>query len=527
MAGYGYNIGLDGRNLSPLSEKDAEEIAGGLAEIYSQARQTMLKNVSGRLARGVTQYGWAERKASEVLDAHRQLEKIYDRASRQREKLLNNVIDRAMLTGSQKFYRDMGSILGNVSHISPKAVKAGYILNDLSGSLYAAERRILRQFDDRYADIIGTVSAKMATGVMNTRQAVGEALTTFADNGIDCFVDRGGHHWTMENYSEMAVLTAIERSTISGYVDTMQAYDYDLAIIDGHAGSCPICAAWEGVIISVSGDNPDYPSLGDAELDGCFHPRCLHGITTYYPGITHEPRDGFRHEPREIEDAGHVYSARSQQRYMERQIRKYKDRAIVAQTPRQLMMAKNKVREWERALDQLIEDQPDDNYMYRQRGRELTRLSRHFSDATEEYLTGATPGTGSVTFDPNYERSKRHANEESVAKWLHDRFGGDIRLIQESKTDGVKTPDYEWRGKYWELKNTTTSKAAKSAIRKGLEQIASNPGGIILDYGKNDFDLAEVLRHAESRMSMSEFPFASDLIILKDNELFKAYHHKK
>ena len=317
MAGYGFNIGLDGRNVDPLTERDAEEIAGGLVEVYRQARETMLRNVAGRMARGVTQYGWAERKTSEVLDAHRQLERIYSRASVQREKLLTGVIDRAMLTGNQKFYQEMSSVLGNVRHVSPNAMKAGYILNDLNNTLGAAERRILRQFNDRYADIIATASAKMATGVTNARQAVGEALTAFADNGIDCFIDRAGHHWTMENYSEMAVLTAIERSTVSGYVDTMQSYGYDLAIIDGHAGSCPICAAWEGVIVSVSGENPDYPSLGDAENDGCFHPRCMHGISTYYPGISHEPNGGFRDEPRPIEDPGRQYTDRSKQRYCE------------------------------------------------------------------------------------------------------------------------------------------------------------------------------------------------------------------
>lgn len=370
MAGYGFNIGLDGRNVDPLTEHDAEEIAGGLVEVYRQASETMLRNVAGRMARGVTQYGWAERKTSEVLDAHRQLERIYSRASVQREKLLTGVIDRAMLTGNQKFYQEMSSVLGNVRHVSPNAMKAGYILNDLNNTLGAAERRILRQFNDRYADIIATASAKMATGVTNARQAVGEALTAFADNGIDCFIDRAGHHWTMENYSEMAVLTAIERSTVSGYVDTMQSYGYDLAIIDGHAGSCPICAAWEGVIVSVSGENPDYPSLGDAENDGCFHPRCMHGISTYYPGISHEPRGGFRDEPRPIEDPGHQYTERSKQRYCERMIRKFKDRAIVALTPQQKMQAAQKIRQWENALENLIENQPADNYMYRHRSRE-------------------------------------------------------------------------------------------------------------------------------------------------------------
>lgn len=370
MAGYGFNTGLDGHRAHGLTEAEAEEVAEGLKIIYSSAREQMLRSVSDRLGRGVNQYGWAEKKANEVLQAHEELRRTLERAATRRESLLKDVIDRAYITGNQKFRSDMLSILGDTAHTSPNSLKVAYILTDLNNNLDAAERRILRQFDDRYADTIGAVSAKMATGVTTAKQAVGEALTEFADEGITGFVDRGGHHWTLENYSEMAVLTAIERSTISGYVDTMEEYGYDLAVIDGHAGSCPICEAWEGVIVSVSGNNPDYPSLDEAEGAGCFHPRCMHGIYTYYPEITRTPAGGFRDEPREIPEQSPQYTARSKQRYMERQIRKFKDRAIVAQTPQQKMMARNKVKQWENALDDLIESQPADNYLYRHSNRE-------------------------------------------------------------------------------------------------------------------------------------------------------------
>jgi len=346
MAGYGFNTGLDGHRIQPLTEKDAEEIAEGLKIIYGNARERMLTSVANRVSRGVTRYGWAERKASEVLAAHAQLERDIDRDARERGSLLSGVMDRAYMTGSQQFYTDMRSILGDTAHVSPNSQKTGYILADLNNSLNAAERRILRQFDDRYADIIGAISSEMATGVMNARQAVGEALQQFADQGITGFIDRGGHHWTLENYAEMAVLTAIERATVSGYVDTMQSYGFDLAVIDGHIGSCPICEAWEGVIVSVSGNDPNYPSLSDAENAGCFHPRCMHGIHTYYEGITHTPKDGFRDEPRPVRPASKQYTARSRQRYCERMAQKYRDRALVAQTPQQKAQANHKAREW-------------------------------------------------------------------------------------------------------------------------------------------------------------------------------------
>ncbi|MBR6029181.1 MAG: hypothetical protein IKP40_08815 [Clostridia bacterium] len=346
MAGYGFNIGLSGRNARALTEEEAEEIAGALRYVYGRARETMLETVSRRLARGVRGYGWAERKTSEVLAAHAQIGKQIEWARRERDGLLGNVMERAALTGAQRFYADMGAVLGDTVRIHPNSAKPAYILSDLRGKLDAGERRILRQFDDKYALVIGDASAKMATGVVNTRQAVGEALQTFADNGIDGFVDRAGRHWRLEDYAEMAVLTAIERSTISGYVDTMQSYGYDLAVIDGHAGSCPICEAWEGVIVSVSGQNPDYPSLDEAESAGCFHPRCMHGLSTYYEGLSRAPEGGFRNEPRPVREDSREYTARSRQRYCERMARKYRDRAIVAQNPQQKRQAVNKAREW-------------------------------------------------------------------------------------------------------------------------------------------------------------------------------------
>ena len=373
MARWGFNTGLDGHRIEPLTEKEMQEIAEGLGEVYGWARERMLSTVAKRIASGRIGFGWAEKKAGEVNAAHAQLERDMANARAQRESILSGLADRATMTGSQRFYSDMQAMLGDVPHISPNSAKAAYILADLNNSLNAAERRILRQFDDRYADVIGAVSSELSTGVMNARQAVGDALRMFADQGITGFVDRGGHHWTLENYAEMATLTAIERATLSSYVDTMQSYGFDLAVIDGHAGSCPVCTAWEGVIVSVSGEDHRYPSLGEAENEGVFHPRCIHGITTYYPGISHEPKGGFRDEPRQIQPPSRAYTARSQQRYMERQIRKYKDRLIVAQTQQQKEMAKNKIREWTRELDKLIDSQPASNYMYRHRDRESAR----------------------------------------------------------------------------------------------------------------------------------------------------------
>lgn len=154
----------------------------------------------------------------------------------------------------------------------------------------------------------------------------------------------------MSTYAEMATLTAIERATIQGYTDTMQAYGFDLAVISGHMGACPLCAAWEGVIISVSGNDRDHPSLSDAEGAGVFHPRCLHHLSTYYEGITKNTRN----KPRKVMPPSVEYSTRQRQRALERKIRLWKRRMAAAITPQDERAAYAHVRRYQADIRQLI-----------------------------------------------------------------------------------------------------------------------------------------------------------------------------
>lgn len=121
-----------------------------------------------------------------------------------------------------------------------------------------------------------------------------------------------------------------------------------------------------------------------------------------------------------------------------------------------------------------------------------------------------------------------HVNEFRIAGWLHDNLGGDIKLLKEADVVCKKMPDYIWRGKMWDLKNTTTEKAANSAIRHGLKQIAENPGGIILDYSDIE-TLSEGLlwEIIEKRMEWSRMESDVDILVLLKGNHFIARRYKK
>ena len=110
---------------------------------------------------------------------------------------------------------------------------------------------------------------------------------------------------------------------------------------------------------------------------------------------------------------------------------------------------------------------------WRKDGKEYYRVS----DVTDLYKDNAKPNKGSIKFDEGYRKNKRQ-DEVKTAEWLLANFGGDFVLVDELHRQDIKSPDYLWNGKNWDLKTITTEKAADSALRYGIKQVAGNIGGV-------------------------------------------------
>ena len=145
-------------------------------------------------------------------------------------------------------------------------------------------------------------------------------------------------------------------------------------------------------------------------------------------------------------------------------------------------------------------------------------------DVTNEYIKKAAKGIGEIVFDDNYDVAS-HSEEVKVAVCIHNCFGGDIRLIKEnSRGFGVKTSDYEWNGKLWELKTLKTPKAIDSALRKGIEQIFMNPGGVILNFENGIDSISKIEKMIKSRIETS-CRFKIDIMIMSINILEKVVRY--
>lgn len=96
-------------------------------------------------------------------------------------------------------------------------------------------------------------------------------------------------------------------------------------------------------------------------------------------------------------------------------------------------------------------------------------------DVTDECIKLGAPGKGNITCDDGYCES-RHKDEIKYAKWLLKAFGGDIVLLKEANIRKIKTPDYLWNNRLWELKDISSVNSADQQLRYALKQIQTNPG---------------------------------------------------
>lgn len=481
-----------------LSIDAYERMAGNILKIYEQAEIEMTRRVANRIKRGVTQPGWTEQKYSEMKAVTRQMSKVVDSLHRDFNVQAMQYVETGYEDGRSSFINEAREFadLSQIHELTPTAIKIANIMGDLDMSMSAADRLILRQANDAYANIIGETSALIATGSYTEKQAVQIALNRFADKGISSFVDKAGRHWEMTTYAEMATLTAIERATRQGYTDTMQEFGFDLAIISSHYGACPLCEAWENVVISISGKDTHYLSLADAEAGGCFHPRCMHVFSTYYDGITRGGRD----RPSPVGPANPGYAARSQQRSWERQERKWKRRMAAATTPEEERTAYARVRMYQDKIRGLVADynntvDPSVDYLPRKYDREggRVKLSNAAKKLRPVVIPQAQPAAVSKTDFAQtsaqmtraeyleYKATKgvkREAELEQLEKWyldasekLTDEFGGSFFRQRSAIRRDETLTDEEKEAKYAELEAKKEEKGKREeALRQEVEK---------------------------------------------------------
>lgn len=356
----------------------ALRLAKAVADVYGEAAQRMLEVVAGRLARGVDEPGWAERKLLEQVALRDQAQVIVDKLATAGPAAVETAVRQAFEQGASDGAAELGTAMGRTN---THAVDA--LVREAVSGVTSTHGQILRTALDAYREVIAhTAAPGVVTGTVTTRQAAQQALNRLADQGITGFRDRAGRRWELESYTEMATRTAAGRAQVDGTLDQFVADGRDLVIVSDAPEECRVCRPWEGKVLSISGRTPGYPSVTEARNAGLLHANCRHALRAYVPGLTRK----MTHTADPHGDA-----IRQEQRALERAKRQALRRQAVAIDEPAAKAARARVTDLNGRLKAIT----DDRHAYAQSKADALRARGHraAADRWQRVADGIEPGT--------------------------------------------------------------------------------------------------------------------------------------
>ncbi len=161
--------------------------------------------------------------------------------------------------------------------LAPAHTEMASLMADLAMERYRAAFDVAtRSISDIYAR--STMAKAQGTWASMARQIRADMQA----HGVTVFRDKLGREWSLKRYSEMVSRTTLQQAKNEAAKTRLIEHGFDLAIITGPVpGERPACAHYAGMVVSLTGATPGYPTLSQYTSAGGFGPNCRHGLGAY------------------------------------------------------------------------------------------------------------------------------------------------------------------------------------------------------------------------------------------------------
>ena len=118
------------------------------------------------------------------------------------------------------------------------------------------------------------------------------------------------------------------------------------------------------------------------------------------------------------------------------------------------------------------------------------------------------------------------AHEKRIAELLEREIGGELFMVPRvNKPEGVKTPDYLFHGKAYDLK-TPQKNTSNNAIFKRIKKASGQAHGIILDISESGLDDKTVMQQIDKVFWSEDTLFVDEVAIVKNNKISGVFKRK-
>lgn len=353
------------------------------AELIASMYRTIARHTAWEELEGFKWEQWQIAKLRELRAYRRRNAEIIGKASSKAETLIDDVLLGSFAAGEQSVEMIVQAVIDLPTDAKAKLVLPDPIVKKLpdagretsffgvnekklealqesvKGDLKKAEHAALRKMDDVYRQTLYRAEVNMAAGAKTLKQAVDMSTKDFLEKGIDSVEYSNGRRVNIASYAEMALRTASQRATFLGEGKKRNEWGIYTVVMSAHNNCSPMCLPYQGTVMiddvysnGTQEVDPKLVLLSVAMENHAFHPNCRHTLSTFFPGISQLPK------PIDDKKAVENYEAEQKQRYIERNIRRYKRLLEGSLDEVNQRRYGNKVREWNERMKLHLAEHP-------------------------------------------------------------------------------------------------------------------------------------------------------------------------
>ena len=187
-----------------------------------------------------------------------------------------------------------------------------------------------------YQDIINKTAAAFNSGIYTFEQALERTIQQWAQKGIkSSFIDKGGRTWSMEGYVRTVLKSTLSDTYDNVRKERMSEYGINTVVVTSHMGARASCSRIQGHVVDLRENIPpdsEYKSIYDpywkaeyGTAGGTRGANCQHMHIPFIPGVNTNNQPKF-----DQEENAKVAKLMDKQRYLERQIVKFKKNGLVS-----------------------------------------------------------------------------------------------------------------------------------------------------------------------------------------------------
>lgn len=418
-----------------LKPKYLEQLPNSMIKLFSQAEMDILTDMARRIVKydyWIPSVEHQRKKLVEMGNFQSYILKVLSSRTGKTEAELKQLMLEAgeeSLSFDTAIYREHGldPPLLAASKTMQAVLTAGYkktaglFRNLTSTTANTATKQFENTLDRAYMQI--------TTGAFDYNTAIRSAVKDLARQGVGAVQYPSGHVDTIEVAVRRAVVTGVNQTALQLQSTLADEMGCDLVETTAHAGARPDHVVWQGQIFSRSGKSTKYPdfvqSTGYGTGAGLGGWNCRHSFFPYFEGSAraYTPELLAQYEAKDYEYNGRSmteYEATQQQRYIERQIRRWKrENAALQDAGLDAAESAAKIRSWQERQKDFLRQTELNRQADRERissivdnlpGRDIIKLGKTGEDALKK-----------LSFD-EVSKYRGKLSDRAVRKWYkyHD-----------------------------------------------------------------------------------------------------------